>query len=46
MHPRHPITNPKKKCEFAKKVEIPKCDDDPSQMKLSVIYMRPSRSNY
>jgi len=46
MHPIHPIANPKKKLGFAKKAEVPKCDDDPKQMKLSFIYMRLSRSNY
>ena len=45
MHPRHPIANPRENFRFAKAAEIPKCGDHPMQMKLSFIYMRPSRSN-
>jgi len=45
-HPWHLVANPKKKFGFAKNAKIPMCVDDPISMKLSFIYMRPSRSNY
>ena len=46
MHPIYEIANPKKIFGFSKKAEVPKCDDDAEQMKLSFIYMRRSRLNY